>query len=506
MTKNFMNMKRFKYYLSIFILTSILAPLFQGCEDALDSKTFTSLGPDNFFRTESDLQVATGALYNPLATDWARAYNGDPRNYLGMQSITTDEATDNWGTPFGTRLMNFQVGPAGYDGSWVQNYEWYFVRFIARATDVIDMIEKSPVSDNLKNRYIAEVKTVRAMLSWIVYDLYGPINAIYDPRQLSNLEPSPRPDKTTYLNQMIKDLTEAIPHLLEKTNGTSQWGRFNKNAARAILMRIYLNDKQWAKAVEYGKAIEANGGYALLPKYYEVFNIQQNNEIIYAAAASPQMPNYFPTEATMWDLQSANDGLVKKPTIGGWGPGWIMPWEFYDKYPDGDLRKLTIMAEYTDIYGVVRTRNNNNNLAKGAIPLKFTDFSRPSGNGYVLDQPVFRLAEVYLSISEALNELNGPTEEAIKYAKYVTDRAGITIPEAAKATKESFRDFILDERGRELYLEYIRRTDLIRHGKFISKAQARGKNAQPHQVLFPIPYSVILQSNGIVEQNPGYVQ
>jgi starch-binding outer membrane protein, SusD/RagB family len=496
-------MKRFKYLLSIFILTSILAPLFQGCEDALDSKTFTSLSPDNFFKSESDLEVATGALYNPLATDWARIYNGDPRNYLGMQSINTDEAMDGWGTPFGTRVMNFQVGPAGYAGSWVQNYSWDYVRFIARATDVIDKIEKSTLSQDIKKGYLAEAKTVRAFLSWIVYDLYGPMNAIYDASLLSSLEPMPRPDKATYLNQMIKDLTEAIPDLVEKTNSSPRWGRFNKNAARATLMRIYLNDKQWDKAVQYGKEIEANGGYTLLSKYHDVFNIQKNNEIIYAAAASPQMPNYFPTEATMWDLQEANGGLIKKPPIGGWGPGWIMPWEFYDKYPEGDLRKLTIIAEYTDIYGVVKTRSN---LTKGAIPLKFTDFSKPAGSGYVLDQPVFRLAEIYLSLAEAINEISGPNDEAIKYAKFVTDRAGIAIPDEAKATKESFRDFLLDERGRELYLEYIRRTDLIRHGKFISKAQARGKNAQPHQVVFPIPYFVILQGEGVVKQNPGYVE
>lgn len=495
-------MKNYKYLLVTFLLTIFIAPLFQACEDELESKTFTSLSPDNFYKNESDLEVATGALYNVLTTEWSGAFNGDPRNYLGMQTLCTDEVMDGWGTPFGARVTNFQVGPAGYDGAWVQDGEWKYVRFIARATDVIDKIGQSPVNDDVKNRYIAEVKAVRAYLSWIVYDLYGPMNAIYDPELLSSLEPQPRPDKATYINQMVIDLTEAIPNLVEKTNGTELWGRFNKNAARALLMRIYLNDKQWEKAVEYCEQIEANGGYSLLPNYYDVFNIQQNNEVIYAAATSSQMPNYFPTEATMWDLKEANGGLIQTPTIGGWGPGWIMPWEYYDKFPEVDTRKLTIIAEYTDIYDNVKTRED---LA-GAIPLKFTDFSNPSGSGYILDQPLFRLAEIYLSHAEALNEINGPTSEAIQYAQYVTDRAGITIPDEARDSKENFRDFLLDERGRELYLEYIRRTDLIRHGKFISSAQARGKDAKPHQVVYLIPYWVITQSEGIVEQNPGYVQ
>ena len=65
---------------------------------------------------------------------------------------------------------------------------------------------------------------------------------------------------------------------------------------------------------------------------------------------------------------------------------------------------------------------------------------------------------------------------------------------------------ILDERGRELYYEFgIRRQDLIRNGSFISNARARGfATAQDTQVLFPIPSDVIIQSGGIIAQNPGY--
>jgi hypothetical protein len=72
-------------------------------------------------------------------------------------------------------------------------------------------------------------------------------------------------------------------------------------------------------------------------------------------------------------------------------------------------------------------------------------------------------------------------------------------------TQAEFRDAILDERGRELFGEGTRRQDLIRHGKFIEYAQDRGiVDAETHEVLFPIPQSVITESNGIVTQNEGY--
>lgn len=496
-------MKKINNLLTASLMIIMTAMVLSSCQDTLESKTFSELTPSNFFTNEKDLQVAVAALYNPISVDWSRTYNGDPRNYLGMQELSTDEVVDGWGTAFGAAVTNFEVGPASYNGleAW-WNDDWMLIRFIGRATDAIDKIQKSPVEEEIKAKYIAEAKAIRGFLSYIVYDIYGPMNAIYDPVQLNSTDPLPRPDEATYLDQMINDLSEAIPDLEEKNNGTPRWGQFNKNAARAVLMRIYLNDRQWQAAAQVCSDIETNGGYELLTNYYDVFNLQQNNEIIYASTTSSLIVNYYPTEATMWDLKEANGGLIQQPAISGWGPGWIMPWEFYDKYSEEDQRTRTIIAEYTTLSGEVKTRND----LPGAIPLKFTDFTSPAGSGYRLDQPVFRLAEVYLSHAEALNELNGPTAEAIRYTQYVTDRAGITIPAEATVSKESFRDFLLDERGRELYLEYVRRTDLIRHDKYISGAQARGKDAKDHQVRYPIPFWIILQGEGVVEQNPGYVE
>jgi hypothetical protein len=71
------------------------------------------------------------------------------------------------------------------------------------------------------------------------------------------------------------------------------------------------------------------------------------------------------------------------------------------------------------------------------------------------------------------------------------------------ASTEALRDFILEERGREFHSEGLRRQDMIRHGVFIDQAVARGKNAQEHHVLFPIPQAE-LDRNPRLEQNPGY--
>ncbi len=70
-------------------------------------------------------------------------------------------------------------------------------------------------------------------------------------------------------------------------------------------------------------------------------------------------------------------------------------------------------------------------------------------------------------------------------------------------TKESLRDRLLQERNWEFYAEMHSRQDQIRQGKFIDLAQARGKNAQPFHVLYPIPITEI-NANPNLKQNEGY--
>jgi hypothetical protein len=61
---------------------------------------------------------------------------------------------------------------------------------------------------------------------------------------------------------------------------------------------------------------------------------------------------------------------------------------------------------------------------------------------------------------------------------------------------------MLDERGRELYWEGIRRVDQIRFGTFTSTWEEK-ETTDPYRVLFPIPQQA-LDSNPNLVQNPGY--
>lgn len=74
--------------------------------------------------------------------------------------------------------------------------------------------------------------------------------------------------------------------------------------------------------------------------------------------------------------------------------------------------------------------------------------------------PVLRLAEIYLSYAEALNEL-GETDRAYDYVNPVRNRVGL--PDLAEGIdKEEFREAILRERACEFGWEEVRFFDLIR--------------------------------------------
>ncbi|WP_186758606.1 RagB/SusD family nutrient uptake outer membrane protein [Echinicola salinicaeni] len=130
-----------------------------------------------------------------------------------------------------------------------------------------------------------------------------------------------------------------------------------------------------------------------------------------------------------------------------------------------------------------------------------------SGNSGItyLDFYLMRLAETYLLRAEAYLGL-GDLDKAAADINKVRERANATpvVPSDVDI------DYILDERLRELSYEEPRRLTLSRLGKLVERTQKYGRwsdeSIQPHNELYPIPYSEIERNTeAVLEQNPGYV-
>jgi hypothetical protein len=160
----------------------------------------------------------------------------------------------------------------------------------------------------------------------------------------------------------------------------------------------------------------------------------------------------------------------------------------------------------TDGYSVTKFRNKTR--SGGAAP-----HADASGNWVDIDFPLFRLGETYLIYAEAVlrGGTGGSAATALTYINNLRTRAYGGSTAGNITAGQLTTDFILDERGRELWFETQRRTDLIRYGKFTTGAYlwawkggvSAGRSVSDIYNIFPIP-TTDLSSNPNLVQNPGY--
>lgn len=507
-------MKNIAYIVSFLLSLSILV----SCDDMLETKNYTDMVPSNFFQSEKDFNSALIAIYRPCTVDWGYTdggtgqwrrslFNADKNTYLIAGDLSTDilrsyKASDEY--------EHFQVRPS--TGGPIEEV-YYVIRFVAKATDVINRIQNSSgATEEIRNRYIAEAKTLRAFYMYVLLDWFGPVCVKLDPSTLFDNTIVPRPSYDDYIGYIESDLNDAVntASFPDKYNDSPEnWGRMSKSIAYAIQMRLYMHEKNWAKVKEVTENKLMKMGFSIIENYKDLFIKSCTSEHIWSIPANSSLANYYVVETLPDDFKR---GFNHKGWVYQHGdndnalPGWAafcMRWEFYDTFEDNDVRKETILCEYETIGGQIKNRANNNMV--GPIGIKFTDNTGVNSTGISKEQPIIRYAEVLLSYAEAENELNnGPTPAAIDAVTQVTGRANTTIPASALVDRDSFRSFLLAERGRELFGEGQRRQDLIRHDEYIKRAKERGDKAEDYQVLYPIPQYVITEAGGVIEQNSGY--
>lgn len=486
-----------------------------SCDDALETKNFTDMSPANFFNTEGDFDAAVTGLYLPLTTNWGYSdggtgrwfnslYNADINAYYPAGMVTTDIMRH-----YSSYIYDeFNVGPSS---AGAINSTYNMMRFVARATDAINRIgESSGATEATRNRYVAEAKILRAYYMYVLLDFFGPCNVKLDPATLMDNTIEPRPTNDVYVGYIESDLNDAIAtnSLPDKYNDdAAEWGRMSKAIAYSIQMRLYMHEKQWQKAKDACQKLMSMG-FSILPSYEDVFKTAVNSEIVWGVPSNTASDNFYVTEVLPGDFKRGynNKGRsyirgTEDMFFGGWQV-YCMRWDYYDTFEENDVRKQVILCEYDANDGSHKNRETG---MVGPIPIKFMD-TEFANYGTQTAQPVVRYAEVLLSYAEAENELNGPSSAAINALKQVTDRAGIEIPASATASKEALRNYLLEERGHELFGEGVRRQDLIRHGVYIQRARERGNDAKDYQVLFPIPQFAITEAGGILKQNDGYTE
>lgn len=480
----------------------LLAKCYQGLASS------TSAGPDS----DADIDGVDGG------------YGQYMRAVVNLQEVTTDVATCCWndGTLFDLHNM-----------CWTPNNEFVFSMYmriffqISQCNEFIRRANATTIENFPKKaNYIAQARALRLLSYYHAIDMFGNVPYPTEENSVGSQGPE-RIERAALFEKLVTEAKAILAANDLEEPGQGEYGRADKGMVKMILAKLYLNAEIWAGKAMYGECAdvckELMAVYTLHPKYNELFCADNHrctknknfsgDEIIFV---SPQdginLRSYgstnFLTFASTWAVEGNPDKTMDAGALGissGWS-GLSLTGAFTSKFEDKDARAMFYKGGFAQYIGELRDVKGG---SEGWKSMKFVninhDGSAAQANGFVdIDFPVFRAADVYLMYAEC--NLRGAANASDGQAKFneVRTRAGL---DAIALTDAN----LLDERGRELYLEGHRRQDLVRFGKFTSGdylwefkgGVAEGTAVDSHFNLFSIPADDI-NANGNLIQNPGY--
>ncbi|MDR0724829.1 MAG: RagB/SusD family nutrient uptake outer membrane protein [Prevotellaceae bacterium] len=480
----------------------------QSCK--LESELYDDINPAIYPTTERDAEdLVTSGVYGAFRNN---GYNGLFNPATGVQ-LNTDMASDygfcSWDDG-GTwrRLMSASYGPA--DTRNVTNIWRDYLNSISKMTLTIDRISGMNINEQTKERLIAEARCGRGFMAFVIYDLYGPIivadlETLKNPQEEKILARQTDEETREFIVTELTEAAKVLPASYQK--GDTDYGRFTKGLCHTILLKFYMQTKQWDKAEAEGRELlKSEYGYELVPEYKDIFTEanEKNVETVWAVNCKHgyMTHKWFPHV-----LPNNYSGYS-----GGWG-GYKMTWKFFKTFENGDKRKETIIYEY-NTFNEQNKGEGGNSLAHGVVPLKYDVVSSDVvGENGQTDWIVYRYADVLTLLAEAIvRKGNTVTDEAVGLLNRVRTRAGLNAYSAPDfSSARDFLDKLMMERAHEFYFEGCRRQDLIRDDSYVDKMNEKRADfgwATPivtkDRILFPLQESAIIEGQGIVKQNPGY--
>jgi hypothetical protein len=488
----------------------------QSCTK-LDEQIYSEVTPENFFKSDAEFTSALGEAYSRL--DWWVDHN----RMLPLQEVTTDEMVvptrgQDWDD--GGRWRNLYKHEWDFNDLRV-NYTWtYLYNGVGTCNRLI--YQFNAINAANKDQYIAELRGLRAMFYWQLMDLYGNVPVVTEFNVPAGYAPANTARKDVF-SFIEKELAE-IMGMLDKGVGGPNYGRINYYTAQALLAKLYLNaavytgTAQWDKTIAACNEIINSGKFKLATNYYDNFKTQNqaSPEFIFAIPYDGIFFKGFKYHrVTLHYASQATYNLTVQPYN-----GFCTLKAFYDSYEDADIRKknflvgpqysstgarlMDVGAEANDPDGQPVTFTPEiNELAPRALrqagarigkwEIAFgtmTDLSN--------DFCVFRYADILLMKAEALFRQGQTGGEALTLVNQIRARAGNIAPFTALTAEN-----LLAERGRELFAELHRRTDMIRFGRFGDARQFKNADPDKHYEIFPIPRPQ-MDANPNLVQNTGY--
>ncbi len=499
----------------------------------------------NFYKTDAELASAVGAAYSNI---YGILGNG---NIFSVGEVPSDEVVvpqrgADWGD--GGHWIRLKQHLYKTDDPMIIN-SWNFgFSGVTNCNKLLAVVAEStsPIAD----QYVAELKALRAIYYLWLIDLFGNVPITTDFSDVAPPATKPRAEVYAFIEKELNDNVGDLNKDAGFADGP-YYGRITYWAAKAALLKLYLNAQVYKGAPEYDKAIAIadeiinSGKFALMTNYVDNFKRENKGSSEFIWAVPYDGIKAGGNNIVMMTLSYLNQDTYRI-NAQPWN-GFATTAEFYSSYidpaknpgPQGQVvglapngQKVTgtldkrlsnfLVGPQFAADGVTRLLDGGADLTDpDGAPLTFTPYInellpnawRQSGariakyqfyNGILQnadnDFPIFRYADVLLMKAEAVARKANNWSDGITLAiinQIRTTHGGVD--PLASLTAESF----LAERGREMFAETTRRTDMIRFGVFNRAFDWHAADGDTHVNLFPIPAAQI-NSNPNLVQNPGY--
>lgn len=513
-----------------------------GCTSQLDQVPSYTANAEVVYRDPVQIQQSLVRLYATLAVSGQSGPDGQPditgiaedfsqylRQYWSMQELASDEGIIAWNDG---NLSDISRNTWNANNEFIRAiYDRLFYQigicneFIRQTSD--DKLASRGLTDadvaNTIRRYRAEARFLRALSYWHAMDMFGNVPFADETATLGG-SPPPQIARAALFTYIEGELKAIEPTLAP---ARSAYARADQGACWTLLTKLYLNAEVYTgtarntDAVAYANKV-LGATYGLASEYRLLF-LADND----APAASQEVIFTVPFDGTRtrtfggmpFILHASLGGSVPAADFGvngGWSGLRIKP-NIVDLFPGfpgtttdaratfytaGQTRTINDLFDFTQGYLVTKYKN----VTSAGRPGSSAQTNGGDGNFVDIDFPMFRLADVKLMYAEAVlrGGSGGTAGTALDQVNDVRRRSGATVLAAVQLSD------ILDERGRELYWEAHRRTDLIRFGRFATGNNwpqkgglATGRDIESFRTLFPIP-ATDLAANPNLKQNPGY--
>ena len=527
---------------------------------------------DTFYNTQSEAMSGLVGVYGVMSNE---AFYG---NYYSLMCSNVDDlsyfnrsTTSNY-----TNMYKHDASATEIYAAWTEIYKG-----IRNANAFMEAIPATEFDAD--GQLYNEARFLRAYYHFILAQAWGDVpmrkEAVTSHDKVM-CAASPQFEVLTWATQEMEDCIELATEDL--SNSPS---RINKYIIHGILSRAYLfmagesvtgGDKKdfYKKAMEHADAVITSGKFQLNPDYSQVFiNMisdqydREYNESMWevdflghrasaeswsngrigdlmglqssgASGYTSFLCNYaygqYDGSLKLWDLywtadRTADEDMLNDVT--DTRQMWNMPPYNYAGCTSSSLG-LTIPASTEKAPYIYAGKTSFDdpitaqairNCGKWRREVQYEQVMDSKRLYTAINYPLLRYSDVLLMYAEASLEYNGTvSQEAYDCVKAVRDRAAVKTNDFASYDVASFREFVRNERGRELCFEGIRKYDLIRWGIFVeamngyvkdatderwsgsaksSYAAAIGSAVQPKHVVLPVP-SVELGVNNLLVQNP----